>query len=72
VDKVLACHARYRQPGLLKVKITIRSDGSVSSATALEPYTRTPMGTCAEKAVLGATFKASDGGIAVTYPFSLR
>src|SRR5688500_1881131 len=70
--KVQACHAQYRLPGLLKIKLTIHADGTVTSASALSSYSATPTGICAEKAVLTAKFKPNSGGTTVTYPFSLR
>jgi hypothetical protein len=72
VGKVMACHTQHRVPGLLKIKLVIAADGKVTSASALGTYAGTPMGTCAENAVLTAKFKPNAGGITVTYPFSLR
>lgn len=70
-QKVAACYATYREPGLAMVRVVIGKGGSITSATVNGRFAGTPTGTCVQAAVRTATFPPS-GGLSTDYPFTLK
>lgn len=72
--RVQDCYARYKVPGMVKVKTTIEPDGGVSSAVAVDDkFANTETGQCVADAVQLAKFKKWSGAQrVVTYPFVLK
>ena len=68
-----ACFARYRQPGLLQVRLTIAPTGRVTSARAEGALAGSETARCVEGAARTASFRSSRRApAAVTWPFLLR
>jgi hypothetical protein len=57
--------------GTISINVKIGPNGRVSSAVTAGVYAGTPIGACAERAVRGAVFPASQQSITVKYPFTL-
>ena len=70
-DKLTACHTRYKISGTGFVEITVRQDGTVTSAVTLGPLGKTPTGECVAAAAKTVTFPRSDGS-ADSYYFVLK
>ena len=58
--KVSACYAG--QQGTAGVKLTVTPDGQIQKITVSGQFAGTPVGTCVEAAVRGASFPPWDGG----------
>ena len=70
-DKVGACYAQYKVPGVAMVNIVIDRQGIVTTAVATGKFAGTPTGECVTAAVKTATFGAS-AGLSTPYPFVLK
>jgi hypothetical protein len=70
--RVFACAEQKGFKGSATFRIQISPSGSVSSVAAEAAAAGTSFGSCAEKAIAAARFKASDKGLTVRYPFVIR
>jgi predicted Zn finger-like uncharacterized protein len=70
--RVLGCNDKARGAGAFKVKVTVGTDGSVSSASAGPPVAGTAAAGCVEAAVRGAHFKRTKQSITFNYPYTFR
>jgi hypothetical protein len=71
--KVHACFSRFRQPGILTVRMTVAGSGRVTSAHAEGTFAGSETGKCAESAAKGAWFRGSHRPAAtIVWPFVLR
>jgi serine/threonine-protein kinase len=72
-SKVQACgDSNPDNKGLLPIKITITPAGTVAGALAEGDLASTPLGGCAVAAMKQATFKKSQKGVTVKYPFNFK
>ncbi len=70
---VQGCFDKYKEQGLVQVKITIAPSGSVTSSTVTGKFAGTQTGDCVGTAVKSAKFDKFNGSpMAITYPFMLR
>ncbi len=71
--RVAACYERFKQPGTVKVKVTISNTGVVTKANATGKFKGTDTGACVSKAVTTATFPEYNGpSMSLSYPFLLQ
>ena len=70
-DQVEACHSRYKISGTGFVDLTVRQDGTVTSAVTGGRLGNTPTGDCVAAAARTVTFPRSDGS-ATSYHFVLK
>ena len=72
--RVQVCYDKFKQSGIVTIKVRIEPDGSVSSAEAVDSKFRaTDTGTCVADAVRKATFRKFSGApMTLNYPFSLE
>ncbi len=70
---VQGCFDKYKEQGLVQVKITIAPSGGVTASTVTGKFAGTQTGDCVGTAVKAARFdKFSGSPMAITYPFMLR
>ena len=70
--RVRACNAKYKVPGTVTVRVEVMPDGSVGRASVGGVFAGTPTGSCVERVVMGARFRASCGRTIFRYPYVFR
>ena len=70
-SRVRSCFDKYRVPGTLRVKTTIRANGQASGRVVGE-FAGTPTAACVVGGVANLSFPRSGGAMTFVYPFTLR